>query len=93
MTQGKLFTHSLDGQRQMLDELAALSARSERPSVSGLANTLGIGMHTARRCLLWLQAEGFVKFSNVHRYRADIELIRNPGDDELAAAIAKAGAQ
>jgi DNA-binding transcriptional regulator YhcF (GntR family) len=84
VSNGTAFAQTFDGQRAMLDALKGPG----RPSTLELAQRLGVNASTARRCLLWLEHEGFVKLVPRSVMRTDVELIRDPGDDELKAAIA-----
>lgn len=86
--QGREVAQSFGWQRKMLDELTELKERGERPTILALSHTLGITEATARRCLQWLQHEGFVRLARVSAVRTGIELLASPGDDELRTAIA-----
>lgn len=83
-----MYAQTFDGQRAMLDKLAELTRAGQRPSVTELGNLLGVSNATARRCLLWLQAEGFVRLSYPSASRAVVELTRYPDDEALRAAVA-----
>jgi IclR-like helix-turn-helix domain-containing protein len=71
-----------DAQRMILDALAA----RVRPTMSELSGVSGLSVGTGRRCLLWLEREGFVRMVRTGS-SIRVEMIRNPDDGELRAAI------
>jgi DNA-binding transcriptional regulator YhcF (GntR family) len=74
-------------QRAVLDALAEFAALGRQPGMLTLANMTGVGEMTARHCVLWLEHEGFVKVARPRAKVVRVELLRNPDDTELKAAI------
>jgi DNA-binding transcriptional regulator YhcF (GntR family) len=75
----------------MLNAIAEFGAHGVAPTVRNLADRTRLSLDRARKCLTLLEEEGFVSVAPVNGRRLRVELVRDPDDAELRAAIEARG--
>jgi hypothetical protein len=78
-------------QRQVLDAIAEFLAHGQEPSIMRVSYRAGLSTGQGRKCLRLLEAAGFVLVTRLSVQRVRIEIVRDPDDAELKAAIDAAG--